>query len=261
MASRADFRGEYDFIEKPSEEYFCPVTFELLTDPVQTNYCCGNHLSRAVAEKLQAEGKPCPICKKLPLKTTDDMFFKRKVMGLKVYCKNKSAGCEWQSELSEFDNHLNLGSVKGQCDFVEVECPLKCGQSLQRRYLEKHRSNECAKRPFSCKYCEHKSTYKTVVNGHWPQCQHFPKVCPNICSTDDIERRFLQHHLQEECPLESIACDFSFAGCQVKAERKFMQKHLDDNKDKHLKMTASKCQNLEASFKYDCSQACVYSTA
>ena len=42
--------------------YFCPVTFELLIDPVQTNFCCGNHLSRAVAEQLQAEGKPCPLC-------------------------------------------------------------------------------------------------------------------------------------------------------------------------------------------------------
>ena len=246
MDSNADFRGEYDFVEKPSEEYFCPVTFELLTDPVQTNTCCGNHLSRAVAGHLRAEGKPCPLCKKRPLKTIDDMFFKRKVMELKVYCKNKSAGCEWQWELGELDNHLNLESVKGQCDFVKVECPLKCGENLQRCDLEKHQSSECAKRPFSCQYCDHKSTYEKVVNDHWPKCQHFPKGCPNKCSTDEIEQRFLKHHLKEKCPLEKIACEFSFAGCQVKVERKSMQKHLNESKDKHLKLTASGYKELKA---------------
>ena len=241
----ADFRGEHDFVEKPSEEYFCPVTFELLTDPVETS-CCGNNISRSTAERLQAEGKPCPLCQEVPLESTIAKYFKRKVMQLKVYCKNKSTGCEWKGELGELDNHLNLESVKGQCDFVEVECPLKCGQNLHRRNLEKHQSSECAKRPFSCRYCDHKSTYEIIVNDHWPKCQLFPKVCPNKCSTDEIEQRFLQHHLQEECPLEKIACEFSFAGCQVKVERKSMQKHLDENKDNHLKIMTLKCQNLEA---------------
>ena len=73
MASKT----EYDFVDPPSEEYFCPVTFELLKDPRQTNSCCGHHLSRAAAEQLEAEGKPCPLCKKWPLKTTEDLFFKR----------------------------------------------------------------------------------------------------------------------------------------------------------------------------------------
>ena len=154
--------GEYNLLEKPSEEYLCPVTFELLTDPVQTNSCCGNHLSRSVAEKLQAGGKACPICKEWPLNVTDDMFFKRKVMELKVYCKNKSAGCEWKGELGELDHHLDLGSVKGQCDFVEVECPLKCCESPQRCDLEKHHASECAERLL----CKCKSIYEVIANGH-----------------------------------------------------------------------------------------------
>ena len=81
MASNAS-NTEYDFVEEPSADYFCPVTFELLKDPQQTNSCCGKHLSRAVAEKLQEEGKPCPLCHAAPLKTADDLFFKRKVMEL-----------------------------------------------------------------------------------------------------------------------------------------------------------------------------------
>ena len=232
--------------------YFCPVTFELLIDPVQTNFCCGNHLSRAVAEQLQAEGKPCPLCEKTPLKTTDDRFFKRKVRQLKVRCHNKSAGCRWVGELGELEGHLNLGSLEGQCDFVEVECPLKCCKILQRRNVEEHKSNDCAKRPFSCKYCDYKSTHEKVAYDHWPKCQRFPKVCPNKCSTDTIERRFLQHHLQEQCPLQEIPCKFSFAGCQAAVERKSMQNCLDENKDEHLNMTALECKKPRTN-KYDTS--------
>ena len=107
--------------------YFCPVTFEFLKDPRQTNLCCGNHLSRATAERLEAEGKPCPICKKAPLETTEDLFFKRKVMELNVRCSNRAIGCKWVGELGNLNDHLKLGSVDGLCDFVAVDCPLKCG--------------------------------------------------------------------------------------------------------------------------------------
>ena len=148
--------------------------------------------------------------------------------------------------MRELENHLNLESVKGQCDFVEVKCPLKCGQSLQRRDLEKHQSSECAKRPFSCLYCDHKSSYEKVFDDHLPKCQRVPKVCPNKCSTDEIEQRFLQRYLQEKCPLEIISCGFSFAGCQVEVERKSMQKHLDEAKDEHLQFTAMACMILGA---------------
>ena len=67
MASSAT-NAEYNFVVEPSHEYFCPVTFEILKDPLQTNSCCGNHLSRAAAERLEREGKPCPMCKKKAIK-------------------------------------------------------------------------------------------------------------------------------------------------------------------------------------------------
>ena len=229
--------------EKPSEEYLCPVTFELLLDPVQTSFCCGNHLSRGVAEKLQAEGKPCPLCKETPLRTTDDRFFKRKVKQLRVRCSNKSAGCEWVGELGELDNHLKPGSVEGPCHFVDVECPQQCDRRVIRCDLKRHKSFMCGKRPFTCKYCDYKSTYEKVVSDHWPKCQHYPKVFPNNCSTDKIEHRFLQHHLKEKCPLEMIPCKFAFAGCGAKVKRESMKEHLDETKDEHLEIL--ECKNLK----------------
>ena len=112
MASRADFSGHHDFVGKPSEEYFCPVTLELLTDPVETS-CCGNNISRPTAERLQTEGKPCPLCQSVPLKSFIAKYFKRKVMELKVYCKNRSAGCEWKGELGKLDKPLEFGVCEG----------------------------------------------------------------------------------------------------------------------------------------------------
>ena len=245
MASYAD-GNEYDFVEEPSQDYFCPVTLELLTDPRQTSECCGKHLSRAAAEQLEAGGKPCPLCKKTPLKTTKDIFFKRKVMELKVYCSKKSAGCEWTGELGELERHQKLGSVEGQCRFVDVQCSLKCGKHFQRHYITTHESTMCKKRSFTCKYCDYKATHEKVVNDHWPKCPRYPKVCPNRCSGDKIERRFLQRHLDENCPLQETKCEFSHAGCQAKMKRQEIQDHLEAKKDEHLKMVSAKCTKLES---------------
>ena len=146
----------------------------------------------------------------------------------------------------ELDNHLKPGSVEGPCHFVDVECPLQCGRRVKRCHLNHHKSKQCAKRPFSCKYCGYKSSHEKVVNDHLPKCQHYPNVFPNNCSANEIECRFIQRHLQEECPLEKIPCKFAFAGCQAHIERKCMQNHLDQSKDEHLEMTASDCKNLRA---------------
>ena len=237
--------SEYDFVEKPSEEYFCPVTFELLKDPKQTNACCGKHLSCVAAQQLEAEGKPCPLCKKAPLKTADDLFFKRKVMELKVRCSNKSAGCKWVGQLGGLDHHLKAGSVEGQCRFAYVRCPLECGKRVQRRSLNHHQLNNCMKRPFTCKYCDYKATHDKVINDHWPKCQRYQEVCPNQCSNDLIERRFLQKHLEEKCPKQKLTCVFSHAGCQAEMIRETMQEHLTAQKDEHLAMMSTLCKQLK----------------
>ena len=239
---------EYDFVEKPSQEHFCPVTFEILKDPRQTNSCCGNHLSRAVAERLEKEGKPCPMCKKTPLKTAEDLFFKRKVLALKVNCRNKVPGCKWVGELGELDNHLKIGSIEGRCLFVSVECPLKCDKHIQRCNLEEHKSSKCVKRPFTCKYCEYEATYELVANEHWLQCQKYPEKCPNKCSEDNIERQFLQRHLDDECPLQEVECKFSYAGCPVKMKRREIQKHMDESKDEHLENVGNYGKTMDLKF-------------
>jgi len=112
---------EYDFVEEPPREFFCPVTFELLSDPKQTK-CCGHHLSGKVVSRLQREGKSCPLCNDPNFTVTDDKFFKRKANELKVRCPHKRNGCEWVGELGNSDQH----------------------------------SNSCPKHPWQCKHCDFK---------------------------------------------------------------------------------------------------------
>ena len=231
MASFPAAEEEYDFVEKPSEDFYCPVTFDFLREPFLM-VCCGNHLSPEAANRLQ--GKPCPMCKEAKLNTVPDRFFKRKVNELKVRCPNNSMECAWVGELGDLGRHLNQNSVEGECQFVTVACPYDCGDDFQRCQLEGHKVNDCPNRPFTCQYCDHKATYIAVTNEHWLICKQYPLECPNKCGEDAIERQHLPKHLEETCPLQVIKCEFNYAGCEVECQRQHMQTHLDENVKVHL---------------------------
>ena len=231
MASLPVTEEEYDFVEKPSEDFYCPVTFDLLREPFLTA-CCGNHLSQEAVTRLQ--GQPCPVCKERNLNTIPDKYFKRKVNEFKVRCPNKSLGCEWVGELGDLDRHLSQNSAEGECQFVRVACPYDCGWSFKRCQLQKHKTKVCRNRPFTCQYCGHEATYIKVTNAHRAICKKYPIECPNKCGETAIERQHLPKHLEETCPLQAIKCEFSYAGCEVECQRHYMQTHLEEKVTVHL---------------------------
>ena len=188
---------DYDFIERPSEDLFCPVTFELLLDPHQT-MCCGNHLSLNAVTRLQQDSKPCPMCKEAQLATMPDKFYGRTVSALQVYCPNKAGGCEWKGEVGGVEQHV-------------VVCP---------------------KRLWKCQYCDYVSTSDAELE-HVMNCTHYPTACPNQCDVGTIPRCQVEEHLTV-CPLEVIACEFSDAGCSVRMTRVDLQRHMDEFQQQHL---------------------------
>ena len=131
--------GDYDFVEQPPEEYFCPVSFAVLLEPYQTQ-CCGNLLSKESYDRLQ--GQPCPVCREENLTANKDKFHKRKVATLKVRCPHKAEGCEWEGELGSLEQHLNTNSSKQlcaeECQYVDVDCPHSCGERFKRHALQLH---------------------------------------------------------------------------------------------------------------------------
>lgn len=92
---------EFDFIELPPQDYFCPVSFDLLLEPQQTK-CCGNHLSLEVTTRLQKEGKPCPMCNSEEWSADLDKYHSRKVHQVRVRCWYKENGCGWEGDINEF---------------------------------------------------------------------------------------------------------------------------------------------------------------
>ena len=90
---------DVQFVEPPSRDYFCPVTYEVMDQPHLT-LCCGQHFSEETVTKLEL----CPFCKS-KLSTVLNKHFQRQVKSLRVVCRHKGRGCEWQGEFSSLDNH------------------------------------------------------------------------------------------------------------------------------------------------------------
>lgn len=187
----------FDFVERPSEDFFCSVTSELLLDPHQTT-CCGNHLSEKVVRRLQREGKPCPICKEPQLDTVRDKFHRRRVSGVRIFCSNKASGCEW------------IGEVGGG---------------------KQHRLS-CPKRPWKCQHCEAVTTFDTK-GGHLMDCMHYPTACPNLCDIGTISRSKVDEHLTV-CPLQVVQCEFTDIGCTIKMTRQELKRHMEESLQQHL---------------------------
>ena len=96
---------EYPFVEQPSDDFFCPVTRDLLLQPHLTS-CCGKHLSQEAATRIQREGGACPLCKTPQWSTMLSKHFQRLVNALCVFCRHEDRGCGWRGELSDFNHHL-----------------------------------------------------------------------------------------------------------------------------------------------------------
>jgi hypothetical protein len=135
------------FVEKPSDNYECPLCFDVLNDPRQclNGHCfCNGCISKSVIRRPE-----CPICKD---KLTADFLgrnlqvkniileMQTKCMSrfIKNTCDKESSDndieCAWIGKLSERELHFN-----NDCDFRLVKCPNEfCSEIMQHRCVEEH---------------------------------------------------------------------------------------------------------------------------
>ena len=197
---------DYDFVEGPSQDFFCPVTLELLLEPQLTS-CCGHHLSREAATRLQREGKVCPMCNEQEWNSMLDKFYRRRIHELRVRCPHKVDECDWVGEVKELKRHVE----------------------------------SCTKRPWECKYCGLKCTYGEGEGKHWATCCKFPEPCPNGCEVGSVERCNVEQH-HSVCSLEPVACEMKEFGCSAVVPRKELATHMRESELQHL--TAMTMLNL-----------------
>ena len=126
---------------------------------------------------------------------------------------------------------LYLYTRTGDCQYVDVECPRKCVQKVQKRNVDTHLVNECPNRDYRCPHCNFANKYH-VVSDHFEVCPYYPLTCPNRCGATFECDDLLDH--MKMCRLEEVQCVFSGAGCQAKFIRENEDEHMDQNTQKHL---------------------------
>jgi len=229
---------DYDFIDSPSDELTCSICLSVLRDPNLTS-CCGNHFCRSCITRIRDEGNPCPLCQDGDYTIMLNKSLVRKVNELKVKCPNSQCGCEWVGEVKEVRHHVDV--ERGDCDFVEVLCDYGCGEEIKRCRLVEHKTSVCPARPYTCEHCGLKGKWESITNAHMIVCENYPMECPNKCGAGGIQRKYLDKHVKDKCPLEIVACEYSFAGCHVRIHRKDLSNHFSESMPSHLSLLAVLC--------------------
>ena len=245
---------ECEFVEEPPTylESECPLCLLILRDPYQVT-CCGKSFCEACIQGMKDKDQPCPTCKKEKFDYFPNLGLKQPLYSFSVYCCNKAKGCDWQGELGQLDQHLNLNPVKDKqligCPFAEIQCSYCIYYEVyERRLLKKHQLSECLERPFTCSMCKtYKSTYGDVSYHHISVCECRPVECPNTCGYDNLQHQHLEEHLSSICPLSLVQCEFSHAGCDMDVCRKDLPSHLSDSLVTHMSLLAreSRDQKLQ----------------
>ena len=226
---------DYELVDPPPPDILqteCPVCLLTVREPYQVK-CCGYSYCHSCIECIEAKKAPCPTCKHSNVDIFPDKNLQKEILELKVYCTLKKDGCDWTGKMEQLHLHLNEDPQPEKrlngCQFVKVDCFYECGDNLQRQYMEKHESELCPKRPFSCEHCHnYESNYQDVTSNHWPVCGYFPIYCPKECGSF-LQRKKVDSHIENECPLTVIKCDFHHVGCTVELHRKDIPEHLRKN--------------------------------
>ena len=225
---------DHDFLEAPPHDLECSICMLTLRDPHLIS-CCGNHFCGNCISRVRLDGRNCPICNLPGFSVLLDKGLQRTIGELQVFCVNKDRGCTWVGALSTLQDHTNpTGKLKQGCKFEVVECSQGCGEKYQRRFIQAHQNKTCICRPYICNYCDYGSIYEDVRHNHWPVCPNYPVDCPNQCEVGTLARSKLEKHLMEDCLLEKIECEFSYAGCKTKVKRRDMVTHINESFLKHL---------------------------
>ena len=224
-----------EFIGSVPEDYYCKQC-SLVARKLTFISCCGESYCNACIHSTQQDNKPCPACGMVNFETFQNAKYQKKILTLQVSCSLKKRGCGWCGPLEHLDTHLNLDT--GDCEYTDIDCPLKCHNKISKNNISHHLAEECVKRDHVCPYCAFKASYEIVCNIHWPECSYFPLTCPNRCGVT-CERTTMEENHMKICPLQEVECELKHIGCAERFLRKNEEEHMREKAQTHLLMMAT----------------------
>ena len=138
-----------------------------------------------------------------------------------------------------------LAAHLSSCPLQSVECSNGCGVKVLRRQLEGHLMRDCLKRQVPCEYCKKVSSFEEIMGSHLGVCGHVPLDCPNKCSGQKILRQDLPDHIEKNCPLHVIGCEFSHVGCTARFSRRDREDHIALSQAAHLSLVMARMVHFE----------------
>lgn len=174
----------------------------VLREPYQAT-CCGYSFCRVCIKRIQTNNISCPCCKAEQFDHFPNKGLQRSLYDFKVYCSNKSQGCQWTGELGQLQHHLNLSATeKNQvegCKYAQIQC-LFCSKLFERSTIQSHQSDQCSQRPFSCEFARiftHITTVSSITIGlcvATTQC-YAPKNVANLFNVSVLGAMLLESAL------------------------------------------------------------------
>ena len=224
----------YQFLDTPADNLMCRICHCASREP-HLSSCCGHTFCKSClkgAEQAMA-ARVCPMCRSEQFAAFANKQADRAVRSLRVFCTNKSKGCQWQGEVNDIINHLHNSDG---CKFEEVVCPNDCKTVLQRQQLYTHLNIMCPHRKSECRFCDVVGIYQFIEGAHKKQCPKFPIACPYKCEVGSVPRDDVEEHIKK-CSLQLIECEYHVVGCKERIARKNQERHNKLMMEKHLLLT------------------------
>ena len=243
-ASSTALKGyQCQFVDSAPEDFYCKQCSLVARRLTITTCCCESYCNGCI-HSTQQDNKPCPGCGQESFETLQQVKYQRKILSFRVQCSVKERGCGWCGPLEHLDAHLDPDT--GDCQYTDINCPLKCQHKINKKNLEHHLTKECVKRDYVCPYCAFKAPYEIVTDIHWPECSYYPLVCPNRCGVT-CERPTMEDHLKI-CRLQQVECQFEQIGCLEKFSREDLEEHMREKAQTHLTMMAATSVKMQQEF-------------
>ena len=217
----------------------CSICLQILKEPYVVG-CCGYRFCKACLNPMVTS---CPLCKALHFQKLPDKQLERLLSQKDIYCLLHDSGCKWTGKLCNLLAHLSFddASLQPACDYLPVPCPY-CKHHFLRMDLSKHQDS-CESRPYNCMHCSHTCVFKDLIK-HYEVCSKYPHPCRNRCGKH-FTKGEMESHMENDCPLEVVRCEYHFAGCEEPFLRKDLDEHLEEQVKLHLQLMKMTCRQLQ----------------